>query len=230
MSDESRPRADSGSARLEAFSDAVFGFAATLLVVALEVPSTFAELEGVLRGFAPFSLSFGTLILIWSVHHAFFRRFPMTDRVTVALNSCLLFVVLFYVYPLKFLARSIAAMFLGSGVAGGATIASLAELGRLFAWYGAGFAALFLCFVLLYAHGARRAGALGLPAQARDEAIFLARHYAIFVFVAGLSIVLALTGIGLTVALPGWIYSLIGPLCGVHGAWHARHRAATGRR
>ena len=33
------------SARLEAFSDGVFAFAATLLVVALEVPSTVLELE-----------------------------------------------------------------------------------------------------------------------------------------------------------------------------------------
>ncbi|MBP1644195.1 MAG: putative integral rane protein, partial [Acidobacteria bacterium] len=105
MPPESAPLAapEPGSARVETFSDAVFAFAATLLVVALEVPSSFQELERVLAGFAPFTLSFGALILIWSVHRALFRRFPMADRTTVVLNSCLLFVVLFYVYPLKFL-------------------------------------------------------------------------------------------------------------------------------
>ncbi len=102
------PAAPGDSARLEAFSDGVFAFAATLLVVALEVPSTMLELEKVLLGFVPFTLSFGALVFLWSVHRSFFRRFPLGDPMTVALNSCLLFVVLFYVYPLKFLARGLA--------------------------------------------------------------------------------------------------------------------------
>ena len=89
--------------RLEAFSDAVFGFAATLLVVALEVPATFPELVSNLRGFFAFGLSFAMLVLIWAAHNGFFRRYGMDDAGTVVLNSILLFVVLFYVYPLKFL-------------------------------------------------------------------------------------------------------------------------------
>ena len=218
----SRAAAEPGSARVEAFSDAVFAFAATLLVVALEVPATFAELERVLLGFVPFTISFGALILIWSVHRAFFRRFPMGDRVTVALNSCLLFVVLFYVYPLKFLARGIATMLFGREVGGGGDIQSFESLARLFAWYGGGFAAIFLFVALLYRHGAARAAARGLGEAARAEARFLARHYAIFVAVGLVSIALALSGLGLRVALPGWIYGALGPLCGAHGFWSAR--------
>jgi uncharacterized membrane protein len=212
----------SGSARLEAFSDAVFAFAATLLVVALEVPATVVELERVLLGFVPFTLSFGALVLLWSVHRGFFRRFPMADRTTVALNSCLLFVVLFYVYPLKFLARGISTMLFGEAVGGGGRIESFEELGKLFAWYGAGFAALFLLVALLYRHGAARAGALGLEAAALREARFLARHYSIFVAVGALSTAMALTGVGLRSAMPGWIYGLLGPLCAAHGAWNGR--------
>lgn len=231
MLPEGRPPAAADSLRIEAFSDAVFAFAATLLVVSLEVPATVVELERVLLGFVPFTLSFGALVLLWSVHRAFFRRFPLGDRTTVALNACLLFVVLFYVYPLKFLAQGIASMFFGPTVGGGGRIESFAELAKLFAWYGAGFAALFLLVAALYRHGARRAARLGLGEAARHEALFLARHYAIFVAVGLLSVLLAVADLGVTIALPGWIYGLLGPLCGLHGAWtgrRARRLAARG--
>lgn len=213
--------------RVEAFSDAVFAFAATLLVVALEVPDTVAELREVLRGFVPFTLSFGALVAIWSIHRAYFRRFPNVDRLAVALNSCLLFVVLFYVYPLKFLAKGIAATLLGTGESG-VGVQSFDELALLFVWYGAGFAAIFLFVAALYRHGARSAEALGLDAKERHEARFLARHYALFVLVGVVSAALAATGVGVRIGLPGWIYASLGPLCGGHGWWSARGTRSPG--
>lgn len=58
--------------RLEAFSDVVFGFALTLLVVSLEVPHTFEELMRDLRGFLPFAVCFALLLQVWYIHYLFF--------------------------------------------------------------------------------------------------------------------------------------------------------------
>ena len=88
--------------RLEAFCDVVFGFALTLLVVSLEVPRNYAELMAAMRGFVPFAVCFAQLVMIWRAHYIFSRRYGLEDRYIVFLNVVLLFVVLFYVYPLKF--------------------------------------------------------------------------------------------------------------------------------
>lgn len=39
---------------------------------------------------------------IWFEHYAFFRKFEAEDPLTILLNCVLLFLVLFFVYPLKF--------------------------------------------------------------------------------------------------------------------------------
>ena len=88
--------------RVEGFSDAVFAFAITLLVVSLEVPKTFHELMAVMRGFLSFAICFALLFQVWWRHFNFFRRYSLEDAATIALTGAVLFVVLFYVYPLKF--------------------------------------------------------------------------------------------------------------------------------
>src|SRR5579863_7127138 len=88
--------------RLEAFCDVVFGFALTLLVVSLEVPHSYADMMAAMRGFLPFAICFAQLVMIWLAHYRFSRRFGLEDPYAVFLNIALLFLVLFYVYPLKF--------------------------------------------------------------------------------------------------------------------------------
>src|ERR1700712_5678784 len=89
--------------RIEAFSDAVFALAVTLLIVSLEVPKNFEELMVTMRGFFAFGVSFFLLTMIWYEQNIFFRRYGMDDLRTIVLNCTLIFLVLFYVYPLKFL-------------------------------------------------------------------------------------------------------------------------------
>jgi uncharacterized membrane protein len=210
-----------GSGRLEALSDGVFAFAATLLVVSLEVPRTFSELSNELFGFVGFGVSFGALLAIWAVHHAYFRRYAYADGWTITLNGFLLFVVLFFVYPLKFMTGSLVTRFLPlSGEA--YHIGGVAELGNVFALYSAGFFGVFLAIALMYRHAAALSKTLGLDAFEAAEARFLFRHYMLFVLASVASIALALGGVLVQFGFPGWVYALLGPLCWGHGVWSER--------
>jgi uncharacterized membrane protein len=209
--------------RLEALSDGVFAFAATLLVVSLEVPDTFQDMARDLAGFGAFAISFTALMLIWSVHHGYFRRYALADGVTTFLNSALLLVVLFYVYPLKFVTRGLVQTLSGWGP-GTPLVLTFEELSQLFALYSAGFVALFLCVALMYRHAWRLREPLAFtPLQVHEAAMWF-RHYLIIAGVGLLSAAMALLGLGIAIGAPGWIYALIGPLAWAHGSWSDRRR------
>ncbi len=90
--------------RLESLTDGVFAFAITLLIVSLQVPNSFTELTNIMMSFPAFGITLVAIIAIWYAHYLFFRRYGIQDSYAIVLNSILLFVVLFYIYPLKFLA------------------------------------------------------------------------------------------------------------------------------
>ena len=138
------------TSRLEAFSDAVFALTLTLLLVSTQVPTTFRELVDKLSGFLPFVLCFVIFITIWSQHFFFFRRYGLTDISTIVINSALLLVVLFFVYPLKFLFAAVG------------TDLTFEEARTLFGLYGAGFVAIYALFALLYVNALRQRAALDL--------------------------------------------------------------------
>jgi uncharacterized membrane protein len=210
--------APSDVTRLEAFSDAVFGFAITLLVVSLEVPDSFDELMQVIRGLPVFAVTFAILLMIWQEHHGLFKRFPASDGVTIWLNGALLFVVVSYIYPLKFMFGQIV---LPGGVrfGPGAAFHDVHQLVLLMVIYGVGFATIFLIFAALYWRAARRA----TDAATRHEARVLIGHSLVFVGVAVLSMTLAQFGGAHFGALSGVSYGLIGPLQALYHGVAARY-------
>lgn len=218
-----RPDRQTDTSRIEGFSDAVFAFAATLLVVSLEVPRSFAALLTQLKGFGAFAITFGALALIWSVHRAFFRRYALNDGITVFLNCGLLFVVLFYVFPLKFLTESWFSHLVAENQENVISI-SPDELKQVFALYSVGFSSIFFFLTLMYANAWRLREWQNLSPTAAWEAAMQARHYGCFVVVGILSITVALLGWGIEFGLPGLVYFLIGPACLVHGLWSERFK------
>lgn len=204
------------SSRIEGFSDAVFGFALTLLVVSLEVPRSFAELATTMEGFAAFAICFALIVWIWVEHFKFFRRFALADGTTIALNAALLFLVLFYVYPLKFLFTLLVKAFTGLGPAL-PEIGGVEDVRLLMRIYCAGFMVVFLALAALYQHAWRRREALGLDPLGRfDSRAGRTRHVA----TAGVgAIALAATYLlsDRSLQWAGWLFGALGPMHGAIG-------------
>lgn len=209
--------------RLEGLSDAVFGFAITLLVVSLEVPKTFNELLLMMNGLAAFAISFVMLFIVWFAHYRFFRRYGLQDTFTIWLNAVLLFVVLFYVYPLKFLFTWLISMFTGgrgmTQLADG-TLTRMVEneqTPKLMIIFGIGYIAVFSIFVLLYLHAYRKRFELDLNELERFDTRSEIQESIINVAIGLISIALASLGTRGFVALSGWIYMLLGPIMAING-------------
>lgn len=217
------PRREGDATRIEAFSDAMIGFAATLLVVSLDPPRTFDDLITNLWGFIPFAFSFSALFFIWVVHTKLFRRYPLSDGWSIALNGALVFMVLFYVYPLKFMASSFVTRI--TGVTGSA-VRSWDELQQLFIIYDLGWIVVFTLFSALYWRAYRTRNALNLTPIEGYDAITYSRHYIGFVFAGLVSLAIAIAGIGLNFGLAGVAYVSIGFFAWLNGELRAPGRLA----
>jgi uncharacterized membrane protein len=207
--------------RLEGFSDAVFGFALTLLVVSLEVPRSYADLVALMRGFLSFACCFALLFWIWHEHNTFFRRYGLQDGITTLINGCLLFTVLFYVYPLKFMFDSLFARWMPTRH--DPVRMELFELANASAIYAAGFVVMMLMFVLLYSRAYAKRQELGLNELERFELKALRGHHMVSVAAGSISLAIALWAPLSWSPLSPSALALMGP---GHGLWAARHGKA----
>jgi uncharacterized membrane protein len=196
--------------RLEGFSDAVFGFALTLIVVSLETPNDFAALKNMVAGFLPFALMFAMVCWIWYEHNIFFRRYGLQDAWTVFLNAVLLFVVLFYVYPLRFLTTALVGA-IGGMAPGTYPNWENTDGALLMVLYSTGVLVIFATFLLLYRHAWVQRRMLDLSPLEEVQLKYRARGHGISAAIAAVSLVMVLI-------MPRWamfagmIYALMGPL------------------
>lgn len=96
--------------RANAFSDAVFAIAMTLLVLEIHVPDTdggdlAASLAALLPSYLTFALSFVVVGAIWMAHHRKFRAIERLDQPLLRMNLVMLFVVASLPLPTAILGR-----------------------------------------------------------------------------------------------------------------------------
>jgi uncharacterized membrane protein len=203
--------------RIEGLTDAVFAFGVTLLIVSLEVPKTYEELMTAIRGFPAFAACFAILMWIWWEQYKFFRRYGVEDPSTIALNLALLFVVLFYIYPLKFI---FTAMFAG---ALGPQEGEPAEATRtLLLVFALGFMAVFVLLGAMYLNVLRLRKRLELNEMELFETRSAVVEYLLLIGIGVLSLVLS--------RFRGFLFSLAGPVYFLIGVVETVFNTIVGRR
>jgi|SRR5882672_7073195 len=210
--------------RVEGFTDAVFAFVVTLLVVALEVPHTFDGLLDVLRGFPAFVFCFAILMTFWNEHYRYHRRYGLEDVFSRLTTFAILVLVLFFVYPLKYLFTMLTAMMFGFEMHDAPQLEGAGQVQTLYVIYGLGFAGAWSLYALLYAHAWRLRAQLELDAAEQLHTRASLLENLIYVAVCLLSITLALTTSNDW--LPGVIYFLLAPLQTLNGWWHGSRARA----
>jgi uncharacterized membrane protein len=219
--------------RVDAFVDAAFAFAVTLLVISVgQMPTSVGDLWRALRGVPAFALSFYVIARVWLSHRRWTLCYGLEDGHTVRLSLLLVFVILLYVYPLRLL---FSLMF--SGWSGGwlaeqpVVLHGYGELRAAYLIFGIGYAAIALLMGLLYRHAWQLADALELDATERALTSAVMQRWFVMIAVPATSIVLALgipmrDGHPLEPTAPGLPYLVIAVVRAVYARREARTLAA----
>lgn len=91
------------ASRLDNLTDAVFGIAITLLIFNLSNPNSFQDLLTFTKTLPAFLISISFVILVWNEHLEFSEIYTLNDTRLTILNTIFIALVIFYVYPLRFL-------------------------------------------------------------------------------------------------------------------------------
>lgn len=184
--------------RLENFSDAVFGMAITLLLISTSPPANFDELKQFTYELFPFLACITLIVLIWHEHYVFFQRYGLRGGRIIVLNTLFLVIILFYVYPLKFLTEMLLigplAYLMGNEAILQQIIGKIngRDVGDLMVIYGIGGASVFLVLALMYRYALTKSTELDLNVMETFDTRMSMRANLLMASVPFLSLMLAL--------------------------------------
>ncbi|MCH6233360.1 TMEM175 family protein [Cognataquiflexum rubidum] len=105
------------ASRFDNLTDAVFGIAITLLIFNLANPNSFEDLLTFTKTLPAFLISISFIILIWNEHLDFSEVYSLNDTRLTILNTIFIALVIFYVYPLRFLTLFLTNFFFKTDIA-----------------------------------------------------------------------------------------------------------------
>lgn len=139
--------------RLDAFVDAAFAFAVSLLIIAGGEPlRSFDDLLRALLRIPAFLAGFALILLFWLAHRTWSALGPRRDGVSTLLSLAVVFSVLVFVFPLRLLMESAVHFISGGRLPGQGLISSFDQLGWTYLIYGLGFTVLSVLYALLFRH------------------------------------------------------------------------------
>ena len=217
--------------RLENFSDAVFALAITLLLISTSPPTNFQQIQRFVIDLIPFFLCVLFIILIWHEHSVFYLRYGLRHGKIIVLNTLFLIIVLFYVYPLKFLTKlaefPIACLLNDSallhdlqGMISGEDMADLMII------YGIGAAGVFFTLMLMYQYALQNADELELNTiEIFDTRVRIKSNFIMgAVPLLSVSIAAIFNDYWQAGMVAGFTYFLYTPLMMIHGRTSDRKR------
>jgi len=213
--------------RLEGFVDASFAFVVTMLVISVgHVPNSIPDMLHALRGVPAFALSFLLIARFWKAHRDWSRCYDIEDGRAILLSLALVFVVLVFAYPLRFIFALLCRWLSGGWLIDQPIeLHSIDEYRIAFEVYGVGFAAIATLFALLYGHALRVAADLDVR-----ERIATRMHLQLWCMTGGVAVLSAVSAAALPLdeqrgwlfGVPGTIYALNGVLAPAIRRWHQR--------
>jgi len=220
--------------RLENFSDALFALAITLLLISTSPPTNFEQVKRFAYELLPFLACITLIMLIWHEHFQFYLRYGLRNNKMIVLNTLFLAIVLFYVYPLKFLTKIILLVPIGYLVGDEALLKDLQnmiqtqDMGQLMIIYGIGATFVFLVLMQMYRYALSKADELGLSELEKFDTKTSIRTNFLMAAVPMVSVVLSVILINSWLAGPlaGFIYFLYTPIMFAHGKRSDKKRMA----
>ncbi len=152
--------------RMEAFLDAAFAFAITLMVISIdEIPKTGAELVAALKSIPAFGASFCIIAIFWRGHADWSRRFGLDDRRSRTIGLWLVFLVLVFVYPLRMVFAAFFHWISDGWFPANLQLETLGDLQLMFTVFAVAFGSMGTALYALYARAWRARAAFDLDAR-----------------------------------------------------------------